>query len=153
MRSIAVMNQKGGVGKTTTVVNVSAALAEAGHRVCLVDLDPQAHATLHVGVEPHPDEPSIYDVLIRKTPVAEVRRQDVLPHAEGPVPVAGPEVGVAAAAGSQTQHPDPRAAAGPRTGSVTRRRKRPLRTGSEIGRVPLLACQAVLQPSGDQNTA
>ncbi len=75
MRSIAVMNQKGGVGKTTTVVNVSAALAEAGHRVCLVDLDPQAHATLHLGVEPHPDDPSIYDVLIRKTPVAEVRRQ------------------------------------------------------------------------------
>jgi chromosome partitioning protein len=64
MRSIAVLNQKGGVGKTTTSVNVSAALAEAGHRVCLLDLDPQAHATLHLGVTPGDDHPSIYEVLL-----------------------------------------------------------------------------------------
>ena len=62
MRSIAVMNQKGGVGKTTTAVNISAALAETGLRICLIDLDPQAHATLHLGLEPLADEPSIYDV-------------------------------------------------------------------------------------------
>ena len=75
MRSIAVMNQKGGVGKTTTVVNVAAAMAAAGSRVCLIDLDPQAHATLHLGITPHPDEPSIYEVLADKASLAEVRRE------------------------------------------------------------------------------
>ena len=75
MRAIAVMNQKGGVGKTTTAVNISAALAETGLRICLVDLDPQAHATLHLGVEPAADEGSIYDVLTGKTRLSEVRRQ------------------------------------------------------------------------------
>ena len=75
MRSIAVMNQKGGVGKTTTVVNLGAALADSGRRVCLVDLDPQAHATLHLGVDPHPDQPSIYDVLTERKSLGDVRRQ------------------------------------------------------------------------------
>ena len=75
MRSIAIMNQKGGVGKTTTAVNISAALAETGLRICLVDLDPQAHATLHLGIEPTADQPSIYDVLTGETRLSEVRRQ------------------------------------------------------------------------------
>jgi chromosome partitioning protein len=75
MRSIAVLNQKGGVGKTTTSVNVSAALAEAGHRVCLLDLDPQAHATLHLGVTPGDDRPSIYDVLLSDVRLADARRK------------------------------------------------------------------------------
>jgi len=75
VRSIAVMNQKGGVGKTTTVVNLGAALADSGRRVCLVDLDPQAHATLHLGVDPHPDQPSIYDVLTDRKSLGDVRRQ------------------------------------------------------------------------------
>ena len=75
MRSIAIMNQKGGVGKTTTAVNVSAALAQAGQRVCLIDLDPQAHASLHFGIEPQPEMPSIYDVLARDAQLADVRRQ------------------------------------------------------------------------------
>ena len=69
------MNQKGGVGKTTTAVNVSAALAEAGQRVCLIDLDPQAHASLHFGQEPKPDALTVYELLSDKTALAEVRRQ------------------------------------------------------------------------------
>jgi chromosome partitioning protein len=75
MRRIAIINQKGGVGKTTTAVNLAAALAESGQRVCVLDLDPQAHATTHLGVEPDGKIPSIYDVLVNSLPLAEVRRQ------------------------------------------------------------------------------
>jgi len=72
MRIIAVMNQKGGVGKTTTTVNLGAALAELGRRVCLVDLDPQAHLTINYGVEPaSEDVPSLYDVLVEEMPIIE----------------------------------------------------------------------------------
>src|SRR5207302_3304819 len=75
MRRIAILNQKGGVGKTTTAVNLGAALARNGRRVCVLDLDPQAHATTHLGIEPDGATPSIYDVLIDNKPLAEVRRQ------------------------------------------------------------------------------
>jgi chromosome partitioning protein len=75
MRSIAVMNQKGGVGKTTTAVNLSAALADAGHRVCVVDLDPQAHASLHLGVTVREGQPSIYEVLVGEHMFQQVRQQ------------------------------------------------------------------------------
>src|SRR5215204_1404003 len=64
MRTIALMNQKGGVGKTTTTVNLGAALAELGQKVCLIDLDPQAHLTINYGVEPSPELPSLYTVLV-----------------------------------------------------------------------------------------
>jgi chromosome partitioning protein len=75
MRRIAIINQKGGVGKTTTAVNLAAALARAGQRVCVIDLDPQAHATTHLGIEPDGKAPSMYDVLIDSRPLAEVRRK------------------------------------------------------------------------------
>ena len=64
MRTIAFMNQKGGVGKTTTTVNLGAALAELGQKVCLIDLDPQAHLTINFGVEPSSDQINLYSVLV-----------------------------------------------------------------------------------------
>ena len=67
MRSIAVMNQKGGVGKTTSSVNLAAALARQGRRVCLMDLDPQGHASLHLGIEAGPDMASVYNVFTQET--------------------------------------------------------------------------------------
>src|SRR3954463_5399821 len=69
MRTIALMNQKGGVGKTTTTVNLGAALAELGKRVCLMDLDPQAHLTINYGIEPTPEVPSLYNVLVDDLPL------------------------------------------------------------------------------------
>src|SRR5258708_32641865 len=69
MRRIAIINQKGGVGKTTTAVNLAAALAESGQRVCVLDLDPQPHATTHLGTEPDGKSPSTYDVLVNARPI------------------------------------------------------------------------------------
>jgi len=66
MRTIAVLNQKGGVGKTTTVANTAAALAAEGCRVVVIDLDPQAHLTIHLGIEPQNIESGSYGVLIKE---------------------------------------------------------------------------------------
>ncbi len=68
-RVLAVANQKGGVGKTTTAVNLGAALAELGYRVLVVDLDPQGNATTGLGVNPRNLEHSVYDVLLHDVPM------------------------------------------------------------------------------------
>jgi chromosome partitioning protein len=74
MRSIAVINQKGGVGKTTSAVNLAAALADRGRRVCVMDLDPQAHASLHLGITAVDGEPSMYEVLCGDVSIEQARR-------------------------------------------------------------------------------
>jgi chromosome partitioning protein len=72
VRRIAVINQKGGVGKTTTTANLGAALAHRGLRILLVDLDPQGHLTLHFGVELSDEQSTVYDILTSGTPAGEV---------------------------------------------------------------------------------
>src|SRR5690606_19670866 len=96
-RTIAMLNQKGGVGKTTSTVNLGAALAEMGRRVCLIDLDPQGHLTLHLGVELTDEQGearrTVYDLLV--DPDCTV--QDVLVPARENLMVIPAEVDLAAA--------------------------------------------------------
>jgi chromosome partitioning protein len=75
VRVIAVFNHKGGVGKTTTVANLGAALALRGRRVLLVDVDPQACLTVHFGIDPERAEKTIYDVLCRDLPFGKAVRE------------------------------------------------------------------------------
>lgn len=82
---IAVVNQKGGVGKTTSAVNLTAALHEAGMRVLLCDFDPQANATSGMGIDKRKVKRSVYDLVIQQLPVTDVvvktEYGDVLPSA------------------------------------------------------------------------
>ena len=82
-KTIAVVNQKGGVGKTTTAVNLTAALTEAGMKVLLCDFDPQANATSGLGVDKRKAKRSVYDVVINEVPaqqaIVHTKFGDVLP--------------------------------------------------------------------------
>ncbi len=103
VRTIAMINQKGGVGKTTTVANLGQALADRRQEVCLIDMDPQAHLTLHFGIEPTVDQPSLYDVLVadmplRKAAITPADRLTVLPSS---IDLAGAEVELAATVGRE----------------------------------------------------
>ncbi len=71
-RVMTVSNQKGGVGKTTTTVNLAAALAQAGLKVLVIDIDPQGNASTALAVDHHGDVPSVYDVLVEGLPLADV---------------------------------------------------------------------------------
>jgi len=75
-RYIALVNQKGGVGKTTTTVNLGAALAQLEQRVLLIDLDPQSHLTMHMGIDPDTLDKSVYDLLTdEQTSALEIAQQ------------------------------------------------------------------------------
>jgi chromosome partitioning protein len=80
MRRIALINQKGGVGKTTVTANLGAALARAGKRVVVVDLDPQANLTLYLGIELAGGEPSTYRVLTGEVPFGDALRPTTTPN-------------------------------------------------------------------------
>jgi len=101
--TIAVSNQKGGVGKTTTVANLGAAIAARGCEVCLVDLDPQAHLTLHFNIEPGPQTASVYDILAGRTEFGEacVKVEDHLTVVPSVVDLAGAEVELAGTVGRE----------------------------------------------------
>lgn len=101
-RTIAVLNQKGGVGKTTSTVNLGAALAEAGHRVLLMDLDPQAHLTLHLGVDAEQIRKTVYDLLIDP----ECDAKDAIINARQNLDAVLSEVDLAAAETELSQTPD-----------------------------------------------
>ncbi|CAG1010571.1 Sporulation initiation inhibitor protein Soj [Phycisphaerales bacterium] len=107
VRVIALMNQKGGVGKTTTTVNLAAAFARAGRSTLVIDLDPQSHATLHLGVDPAAVERSAYDLFTDASfdPNAAVREVSkdlwLLP---ATTDLAGVETELATTAAPQRQH-------------------------------------------------
>ena len=97
MKILAIANQKGGVGKTTTAVNLGAALAELGHRILLVDLDPQANATSSFGLE-GVDEISLYEPLLGQASITEKilpTRRDHLFIVPADLDLAGAEVEIA----------------------------------------------------------
>ncbi|HWH26505.1 MAG TPA: ParA family protein [Pseudolysinimonas sp.] len=74
-RIFTIANQKGGVGKTTTTVNLAAALARSGAKVLVIDLDPQGNASTALGVEHRSETPSVYDVIINDVPIGDVAQQ------------------------------------------------------------------------------
>ena len=95
-RVITVSNQKGGVGKTTTAVNLAAALASVGARVLVMDLDPQGNASTALGITHTADIPSIYDVLIDEFPLADIIQKspesELLMCAPSTIHLAGAEI-------------------------------------------------------------
>lgn len=77
---IVITNQKGGVGKTTTTVNLAGYLAKSGQKVLLIDLDPQGNTTSGLGIDKNTVERSLYDVLVRETPIQEIRIKTEIPN-------------------------------------------------------------------------
>jgi chromosome partitioning protein len=98
---IALANQKGGVAKTTTTLNLGVALAERGKRVLAVDLDPQSNLTMSQGIDPDDLERSMFDVLVHKTPIEDIIIQREIDLAVSSIDLAGAELAMSSMIGRE----------------------------------------------------
>src|SRR4249919_281875 len=98
---IAFANQKGGVAKTTTTLNLAVAFAEEGHRVLCVDMDPQGNLTMSQGIDPDTLEKSMYDVLVHKVSIREVIRKREIDIACASIDLAGAEIAMSTMIGRE----------------------------------------------------
>jgi chromosome partitioning protein len=98
---IALANQKGGVAKTTTTLNLGVALAERGKRVLAVDLDPQSNLTMSQGIDPDDLERSMFDVLVHKTPMEDIIVQREIDLAVASIDLAGAELAMSSMIGRE----------------------------------------------------
>ena len=98
---IAFTNQKGGVAKTTTTLNLAAAFVESGHRTLCVDLDPQANLTMSQGIDPDTLEASMYDVLVHQVSMREVIRKREVDIACASIDLAGAEIAMSTKIGRE----------------------------------------------------
>ena len=98
---IAFTNQKGGVAKTTTTLNLAVAFSEKGHRVLCVDLDPQANLTMSQGIDPDSLESSMYDVLVNHISIREVIRKREIDIACASIDLAGAEIAMSTQIGRE----------------------------------------------------
>ena len=98
---IALANQKGGVAKTTTTLNLGVAFSEMGHRVLLVDLDPQGNLTMSQGLNPDVIERSMFDVLVHKIPISEIIEHREVDLAVASIDLAGAELALSALIGRE----------------------------------------------------
>jgi chromosome partitioning protein len=101
MKVIAFANQKGGVAKTTTTLNLAVAFAERGHRVLCIDMDPQGNLTMSQGIDPDTVEESMYDVLVHKLPIRQVIRKREIDIACASIDLAGAEIAMSAMIGRE----------------------------------------------------
>jgi chromosome partitioning protein len=98
---IAFANQKGGVAKTTTTLNLAVAFAESGHKVLCVDLDPQGNLTMSQGIDPDKVEKSLYDVLVHDMPMAEIIQKREIDIAVASIDLAGAEIAMSTKIGRE----------------------------------------------------
>lgn len=98
---IAFANQKGGVAKTTTTLNLAAAFAEAGYRVLCVDMDPQGNLSMSQGIDPETLEKSMFDVLVHDMPIREVTYRREIDVAAASIDLAGAEIAMSVKIGRE----------------------------------------------------
>jgi chromosome partitioning protein len=98
---IALANQKGGVAKTTTTLNLAAAFAEKGHRTLCIDMDPQGNLTMSQGIDPDSLQASMYDVLVNRTPISEVIVSREVDVACSSIDLAGAEIAMSTQIGRE----------------------------------------------------